>query len=325
MDENIQKILTILSKDKLTKEDKSELDLLLSSDTEAKEFYNKYSRLESLVKASSHISAEDFAEYILFRNNDSKHRFPTSKIKFIEEHIRKCPKCSSVFSELSGEYSAVGEFISSPAFDGFQKPKEIVQSVQALRSSFFQNRLFRYSFVSITAVIALFFSLTIISQLTTPQNIKLAKTEDNSLFYVTRGRASDEFQKGLLALDEKKFNSAINYFEEDINNNKNDETIFYTHYILGLTYLEVSEKDFLGLFPSFNEYSADKAVDNFKKSIAKNNSGNFPDITSNSYYFLAKADLMLGKTAEAKKNLEMVIKIKGSKIDRAKELLNNLE
>lgn len=321
MGENIQKILTILAKDIVTKQDKDEIDRLVSADAEAKEFFNKYNRLNDLVKASSHISQDDLADYVLFKNNNPGKNFDPSRIKFIEEHIRKCARCSSEFLKLSEEYTSASGFISS----NLQKSKTDIHPAYRTGLFFFQKKLFRYSFAAVTAVVVLFFSLSVISQFVTPKNVKLAKTEDSSLFYVTRGRASDEFQKGLLALGEKKFDTAINFFEADVNNNKNDETIFYTHYILGLTYLEISEKDFLGLFPSYSESDVNKAVANFKECIAKNSSGNFPDITSNSYYFLAKADLMLGKTVEAKKNLEMVIGMKGSKIDRAKELLNNLE
>ncbi len=325
MKENVQKILTILAKDNLKKEDKDELESLLSPDPEAKKFFSNYNHLKNLVKDSSHISPDDLADYILFRNNNTENGFASSRIKFIEKHIKECSKCSAAFLELSEEYSAIGKLVNSSACGGLQTSKAVVQPERGERISFFQNRSFRYSFATVAAVIILFFSLAIISQLVTPKNIKLAKTEDNSLSYVTRGRASDEFQKGLVALGEKKFNDAANYFESDIKDNKNDETIFYTHYILGLTYLKISSRDFLGLFPSFDEYSVNKAIYNFKKSIAANNSGSFPDITSNSYYFLAKAELSLGKTSQAKKDLEMVIKIKGSKIDQAKELLNNLE
>lgn len=321
MKENIQRIFTILAKDSLMEQDKDELESLLSSDPEAKEFFNKFNRLKDFVKDSSHLTEDDLAEYILFRNKNPEYNFASSKIKFIEEHIRKCAKCSPVFLKLSEEYSAICDFTNS----SLQKSQADAQPAPVIKRYLFQNKFSRYSFITVTAVIALFFSLAIISQLVTPKNIKLAKTKDNSLFYITRGRASDEFQKGLLDLGEKKFGNAINYFEQDINKNKNDGTIFYTHYILGLTYLEISEKNFLGLFPSFDKLKVNKAIDNFKKCIVKNNSGNFPDITSNSYYFLAKAELMLGESEEAKKGLEMVIKIKGSKIDQAKELLNNLE
>ncbi|MCK7526438.1 MAG: hypothetical protein MZV64_56980 [Ignavibacteriales bacterium] len=65
-------------------------------------------------------------------------------------------------------------------------------------------------------------------------------------FYTTRGRTSELFQRGLDAIDRKDYDSAIQYLNDDVNKNQNDESIFYTHFILGITYVNKAESDFLG-------------------------------------------------------------------------------
>ena len=316
MNQNIQKILDILTKDDLNKDDKAHLEKLISSDSAAKEFFKKFRRVEDLIKASSHISEEDLYDYILFKNKNTIKKPETSKIKFIEDHLRKCARCSSVYLQLSEEYSDIDNYVAG----NFLKPEE-----QSSVNKFFNNRPLKYSFVTFSTAFVLFFLLFIISQLTTPPNYKLAKIDNSALNYVTRGRASNEFQKGLVALDNKQIDDAVSYFKKDISDNNNDKTIFYTNYILGLTYLEYSEKDFLGLFISYDNIKVNKAIENLKESILKNNSGKFPNITANSYFYLAKAYLMLNNIQEAKKDLQMVITLKGSRSDNAKELLSNLE
>lgn len=321
MEQNIKKILDILTKDELKQEDKALLEKLIASDRDAKEFFKNFRRIEDLIKASTHISEEDLYEYILFKNKNTLKDVKISKIKLIEDHLKKCARCGSVYLQLSEEYSDIDNYVAG----NFLKPEEQSSVTNAIKTSLFRYKSLRYSFVTASIVLVLFFSLIAISQLTTPRSYKLAEIENSSLNYVTRGRASSEFQKGLVALNNKKIDDAIDYFKKDISDNKNDETIFYTNYILGLTYLEYSEKDFLGLFISYDDIKVNQAKENFKESILKNNSGKFPDITANSYFFLAKADLMLNNIQQAKKDLQMVITLKGSRSDNAKELLNNLE
>jgi len=187
------------------------------------------------------------------------------------------------------------------------------------------NNILRYSFESVLSAAALYVVLMITSSIVTPETTQLAKIEDNAVNLITRGRATDEFQKGLAALDNNDFQEAVNYFNSDAKQNVKDESIFYTHYILGLTYLELSEKDFIGLFPTYNEKEVKLAIENFDKCVSKNTSGNYPDISANAYYYQAKAELMLGNKEAAVKFLQKVIELKGSKLDKAQEILKVLE
>lgn len=321
MKQNIEKILNILSGDRIKDEETKQIENIIASDPEAKEFFKEFKIIEKLVEASSHLSEEDLVDYILFKNNNLQKSLDISKIELIENHLKNCAKCSSAFMEFSGEYSDIDKYLS----DNYMKPEQPARTINIAGSSFSKFKILRYSFASAAVAAVLFFLLAIVSQLTTPQNYKLASVNENSLNYVTRGRATDEFQKGLVALDNKNIGDAIGFFKEDIADNKNDETIFYTNYILGLAYLENSKKDFLGLFPSYDVNKVNNAIENFRQCILKNNSGSFPDITASSYFFMAKADLILNNTMQAKKDLQMVIHLNGSRSDEAKKLLNDLQ
>ena len=165
----------------------------------------------------------------------------------------------------------------------------------------------------------------IFSQIVTSSNYTIATLKNNDVFYITRGRGTEYFQKGLNALDDKNYTQTIEYLKEDIEANPKDETIFYSYYILGLTYLETAPKSFIGLFPSFNLTKVEDGINNLEKSIKLNNSGRYENINLDSYFYLGKANLMRNDKESAEKYFNIVVKKHGSKMNEAKSLLNELE
>jgi TolA-binding protein len=319
MRENYIKVLEFLSKDELSSEEQFLLDELIKNDKEALSAYTLHNKVKNVVNCSSHISDEDIANYILYKQNVNPDRiFSQSELELIENHLDECERCSTAFTELSLEYENINNMFTAPAS---ASPVKLKQN-RFLFS--FKTKFIKYAFASGLAFAVLCISLILISGLSTPKTIELAKVNSNSLFYVTRGRGSGQFQRGLDFLGNKDFQDAAKSFEQDITTNKDPETIFYAHYILGLTYLASSSKSFVGLFPSYDKNKVDKAIKNFKDCITENSSGKFPDITLNSYFYLAKTDLALNKKDEAKKYLQMVIDGKGSKMNEANKLLEEL-
>ena len=61
------------------------------------------------------------------------------------------------------------------------------------------------------------------------------------------------FNRDLTQLKREDYNDAIKYLSEDITEHQNEKSIFYTYYIIGITYLKSSESDFIGLFKSYDE------------------------------------------------------------------------
>lgn len=320
MEENIKFLQSLLDKNTLTEEDRAEIDKLIQNDPQAEEFYGRYMKLRGAVLSSSHLSVDEIGEYVLVKSNNPSGRLTGEKINRVEEHLKSCEKCGKIFLELSGEYSDVDDFLGSK----YGVP-EMQEENTGGRNILSVNKYLRYSFVSAIGLAAVYLLLFITSAVITPGTTKLAEVEDSGVNYVTRGRGTDDFQKGLMALDNSEFGLASEYFKSDIKMDKDRETIFYTHYILGLTYLEQSRHSFLGMFTTYDTSTVNLAVKNFKNCIAENTSGNFPDISANSYFYLGKAELMLGNKTSAKEYFNKVIELKGGKTGITKTLLKDLE
>lgn len=317
---NNEKIIELLEKRSLSAEDKALLNSLIENDIEAKKLYETYMKLGVLLK-SGHISFEDLRDYILYMNNaDPVNREITSRIPEIELHLKSCEKCTDEFKVLNEEYSEVDLFVASKFSESVKDTKEIPQPFIKPR-----YRTPLYAFTSLILVGFIYLSLFLISDMITPESYQLASVSDKSEYYVTRGRATDEFQESLKALEDNNFDKAINFLQEDINTNFADETIFYSHYIIGLAYLEKADNSFIGLFKSFNKEEAEKGLQNLQLCIEKNTSGKYPDITYNAYFYSAKACLMFGDNESAKKYLKIVVNEKGSKMSEARNILNELE
>ena len=132
------------------------------------------------------------------------------------------------------------------------------------------------------------------------------------------------FQRGLDAIDRKENESAIQFLNDDVNVNKSDESIFYTHFVLGITYVSKAETDFLGLFKSFNKADVRKGIENFEKSIVLNNSGKFDNLKLDAHYFIGKSYLMIDDKTSAHEHLQLVVDGKGSYYKKAEKLLSEL-
>ncbi|RPI73488.1 MAG: hypothetical protein EHM47_06010 [Ignavibacteriales bacterium] len=318
---NFEKITYLLEKKNLTEEEKLELDSLIKSNPETAELYDTYMKLSSILK-SKHITLEDLRDYILYKNNlEPENRDIIKRIPEIELHLKNCEQCTDEFKVLNQEFTDVDLFVA----DKFKPQTEKREEVSA---SYIKSRSVRtpvYAFASIVAIGFIYLALLVVSNVSTPDYYDLASVSDNSEYYVTRGRATDEFQQSLKALEDNNFERAVEFLENDIKNNSEDNTIFYTHYILGLAYLEKADNSFAGLFKTYNEEDAEMGLKNLQFCIEKNTSGKYPDITYNAYFYSAKASLMLGKTETAKEYLKIVDDEKGSKMIEAKNLLNELE
>ncbi len=237
----------------------------------------------------------------------------------VEDHIRKCKHCENLFKELNVEYAEVDTFVGQSA------SQQIAQNKQANQKGFFLFNNFssaKYAFASLAAVVVLYLGLFAVSSLTTPDYKK--SFLDGEDFYTTRGRTSELFQRGLDAIDRKDYDSAIKYLEDDVNNNSLQESIFYTHFILGITYVNKAESDFLGLFKSFNKADVENGIASFNKSIELNDSGKFDNLKLDAHYFIGKSYLMIDDKIAAREHLQLVVEGKGSYYKNAEQLIKEL-
>lgn len=316
------KILELLEKKNLSEQELKEIEMLAENDDELKDFVSTYNKLAAVVKHSSHLTEEEISEYILYKNENANENYSLIKrIPFIEAHLRGCTSCSELFKELNSEYSEVENFITDYPVKEEQSSRDTVAPTAASKRS----KTPRYAFVSILIIGFVYLALYIVSSFTTSVFYRDAAIKNESEFSINRGRATENFQNSIKALEKNNYNTAIDFLQKDIQQNPDDKTIFYSYYIVGLSYLEISEHSFLGLFPGYNQEQAKKGAEYLKESISKNNSGRFDNIKLNAYYYLAKASLMQNDKNSARKYLSLVIDEKGSKMEEAKKLLNELE
>jgi tetratricopeptide (TPR) repeat protein len=316
---DIEKIIDLLDKEFMTAEEKNILNGIIENDPEAKKISMAYSQLKTSLKRNEHIDEELMAEYVMYKNNLTSDRLIVLLANKIEDHIRKCVPCEILFKELNAEYCEVDTFVSRSVVEHAKVEKPSQQKVFFLSKNFSSVK---YAFASLAAVVVLYLSLFAVSSFTTPDYKKsFMEGED---FYTTRGRTSELFQRGLDAIDRKDYGSAIQYLNDDVNKSQNDESIFYTHFVLGITYVNKAESDFLGLFKSFNKDDVEKGISNFKKSITLNKSGKFDNLKLDAHYFIGKSYLMIDDIASARKHLQLVVDGRGSYYKKAEDLIKEL-
>jgi tetratricopeptide (TPR) repeat protein len=316
----LDKILEILEKDLLSANDKEFLNVQSKNDAEVSKLISLHAKLKAALNKNGHIDEELMGEYVLYKNQLSSNNIVISLSSKIEDHLRKCESCETVFKELNSEFTSVDEFVTKTIVD---QPKQQINTVA--QKVIVQKRFstLRLASLSIVSLFVVYIGLFAVSNFTTPdyKNIKFIEERES---YTTRGRTTELFQRGLDALESKNYSSAVEYLEHDIKSNPNSESIFYTHFILGFTHVSKAESDFLGLFKSFDRDDVLKGIEHFEKSIELNNSGTFSNLNLDANYFIGKAFLLIDEKAKAKDHLQNVVDSKGSYYKKAEELLEKL-
>ena len=320
--ENLDKILELLDKQNLTENEEKLLKQYSVSDAEIKSFINTYNNLKSSLSDGGHIPTDLLGSYVLNEvGNDSGDRVIQILSERVRTHLKECAECKKIYNDLSNEYSLIDEHVN----------RSITQKSESGKSDFISNPLFKRTstFKFVFAVLAVFIvsyvGLFFVSTSITPDYKKNLFNDTTENSYSTRGRTSALFQQGLNAIEEKDYSKAIEFLSQDINEHKNEKSIFYSHYILGLTYLRASESDFLGLFKSYNSKNVDLAITNLQEAIEKNNSGSYESLKLDAYYYVGRAYLLVNNRDLAVSSLQKVIDEKGKFARDAQQLINDLE
>lgn len=317
----LDKIFELLDKVDLSSEEQSKLNDLLKNQPASEKIVNLYNSLKNSLPQVIHIDETLLGEYVLYKNNMLNDKGTMILLeRKIEDHLKRCDKCNNVFKELNSEYADVDSFISS----SFKEVKPDIEVANAHPGFFKRFNASRFAFASIIVLMIAYLGLFIISSVFTPDYKKAAISSDERDFYNTRGRTTELFQRGLNAIDKEDYNSAIKFLEEDITNNPGEASIFYSYFILGVTYIQSSESSFLGTFKSFDEGKINKGIDDLQKAIKLNNSGKYQNLNLDAHYFIGKAYLLIDKKNYAIDHLRIVIDNKGRYYKKANELLDKI-
>ncbi|PIQ09015.1 MAG: hypothetical protein COW71_08770 [Ignavibacteriales bacterium CG18_big_fil_WC_8_21_14_2_50_31_20] len=318
-----EKIIELITKENLTDTEKN---FLLNSFKEIPEL-NNYEIVYNLLHDMQnifHLNSNLISEYVLIKNNlpleDSAN---IQFIPIIEKHITKCSKCRKEFELFNQEFEEINSFVGK-TFEQNNEAKERKAVTEKPNNIF---NLFSTNYVYAAAAVIAFFTISLftISEIIVPPYENLSELSELTNYSTTRGRVSQDFYDGIKALQGENYNMAIDFLRNDIKNNSDDETIFYTNYMLGITYFEKSESSFWGLFNSYNSTYLDSSIANFEITINKNNSELFSNINYNSYFYIGKAYLLDSNFDEAKKHLQIVVDNKGSYLKEAQTLIEIID
>ncbi len=323
--EKLEKIFELLEKSSATKlsaEEEKILFSLIESDEEAGHFAQVYNKLKNLM-TNFHLDEELLASLIMYeRNEDSENKLiPIIRDK-IKNHLTACDVCRADYEILKAEYVDINNFVSKRF--SIKSSSAITKTSTRIFSIFTTQPVFRYAFASALFIGIIYLGLFAVSAVSTPDYI-IQLSKDQHEFYITRGRTSLLFQKGLDGIENKDWEQAIGYLKEDIAIHPDERSIFYSHYVLGLTYLNASGSDFLGLFKSFDKEKVHLAINSLNNSIENNKSGNFENINLDAHYYLGTAYLLLGDFNNAYSNLHGVINKRGKFFKEAQQLLDLIE
>jgi tetratricopeptide (TPR) repeat protein len=322
--EKFDKILELLEKNSLTPVEKQLLEEFSESDEEIKSFIVMYRSLNNSLSTSEHINPDLLASYILFEMGDeSNNKLILSIRQKIKSHLDKCTICKNDYNELVKEYYEIQKHVSNSVvrtsqFSSTDKKFFISTIIK-------QSTTFRYAFATLAVFVVAYFGLFIVSTSITPDFKKNIFANEQDDFYKTRGRTSPLFQQGLNAIEKGDYSKAIEFLSEDIKEHQNEKSIFYTNYIIGITYLKAAESGFIGLFKSYDKNQVNLAITNLKKSIDKNNSGDYESLKLDAYYYMGRACLLNDERDSAITNFQKVIDGKGRYSKESAQLISDLE
>ena len=319
--EQYEKIIEIIEKVNLSPDEQTYLNNSIESDKDIKRLIEVYKNLKTGLADSIHLDLDTLSSYVLYEKgivpDDKIVPLIADKIKL---HLDNCLKCREEYEMLEADYSDAKEYLKNTFVDDNKETHKFIPSFLS------QNiNKYRYAFTSVIVLVFLYVGMFAVSSIVTPAYKKNLFSDKNEDVYLTRGRTSISFQKGLDAIDKGNYSDAINYLKLDIEQHNNESSIFYSNFILGSTYLKAAESDFLGMFISFDEAKVRLAIENLKLSIELNTSGSYENLNLDANYYIGRAYLLLDDPVSAKKYFEIVVNKKGRFYKEAETLLEVLE
>ncbi len=322
--EKIDKILELLRRKNLTETEKQLLEQFAESDSEIRSFIQVYNVMDKNLSVTEHIPTDLLSAYILFERGDEPENkiIPLIKHK-IKSHLIKCSICKDEYDILLNNYNDIKDHIDSALT---HKLKLTAGEDKNLLSLIFDKySTMKYAFATFIILIFGYFGLFIISSSITPDYNKSIFSDNQNDFNKTRGRTSVLFQKGLNAIEDGDYERAVKFLTDDIIQHPDEKSIFYSYYVIGITYLKDAESDFIGLFRSYDKEKVNLAIENLNISIDKNRSGDYESLKLDSYYYLGRAYLLNDNRNLSRSNFQAVINGKGRFSNEAKELIKQIE
>ncbi len=320
--EKFEKVIHILEREVIPYEEKEYLKRIATEDIDIKNFISIHSKLKRIFNSSCHLDMEILAEFILFYDGDldAAEYIPQITDK-IEDHLAECSDCNNLYITFTKVFQQVDNFVAKAINDN--EDFEIQKKPPVFSNTRKTN--FRPALTAFILLLIAYFGMMITSYYGTPSyknNVFEFEAIDNSL---TQSRDTELYKQGLTAFNKENFDGAIGLLMEDIIQNKNDSTIHFSHYLLGLAYLKSSENNILGTFKSYDHLRVNVGIQNLMTFIEKNEGSVNDRASFDAHYFIAKAYLSIDAIEAAKIHLQIVTENRGKYYSDAVEILNVFE
>jgi len=321
--EKFEKVIYILEREAITYEEKEYLKRIATEDIDIKNFISVHLKLKRIFNSTCHLDMEILAEFILYYDGDlDAAKYIPQITDKIEHHLAECSVCNNLYLECTKEFQKVDYFVSKNMNDTedfkFRKKPSVFSRIRKTN--------FRVALTAFILLLITYFGMMITSYYNTPsykKNIFEFEAINNSLIH---NRTTDLFIQGLTAFNKEDFDRAIDLLLKDIILNQNDSTIYYSNYLLGITYLKSSENNILGTFKSYDHLRINEGIENLMVFIDEKSEIDVDDRSIiDTHYYIAKAYLSIDAIEEAKKHLQIVREKRGKYYSDAVEILNVFE
>ncbi len=249
---------------------------------------------------------------------------PVESLKVLEE-AEKDPQASM-------ELDLATDLLNFVALEGkelFERERATAYARRSAVKSIFWKvndllgaRRFAYPLAALVVLMILVGGLALTSSLTTSEYYPLTVIQRLDFESRVRGPGLQDFDMAYEAFSGGQYDETIRLLERFIRAFPENELVDYAHYSVGATYLVSSRKNFMTLFPSFEDGSVIRGLENLELAIQKSSN---PRTIEDSHWIRAKGYLMLDKPERALAELLIVQSLNGLRKEQASRLILDIK
>jgi tetratricopeptide (TPR) repeat protein len=268
--------------------------------------------------------------------------FSSSELDSIQSHIEDCPECAQKVQNFTKEYRDLETYFEhtdlpdltlgevTPAVADTQEKRQlfgnIIESVQSLADQIKERFWIPIPGQLQLATIAVAAVLVILwfgpfYRIDNPY-LPLASFENESPSFVTRGEGPNLFTGGFIAFHEGNYEQAIIMLEEAIAANPENNSVFFAHYLTGLSYLFSAKKEVLGRFERLDRRMVQKGIGSLQAAYEGTD-----DLRTREdcLWYTGKAFLMLDEPEQAKTTFTEVVDLNARRFRSARRMVEEID
>jgi hypothetical protein len=174
---------------------------------------------------------------------------------------------------------------------------DLLETLKSAAERFFTIHSVRYAVASAICVVLLYSCTAIVSRITTPATVALAKIGQESL--AVRGRQNIPTE-AVNALQAGRYDEAIDRLTALTLARSDSETTALNNYLLGIAFLHSAERSIIGFFPRYDRSAVLEGIRHLQISLrSAGNSPEYNDFQDGCRFALGKAALMLDDIPKA--------------------------